>query len=65
MSRPTVPHCKECRYWDSFVYTDRRVTPSRSVSRCKMNLRYMTGQDVRTSPIWCPLRCRGYRVAVR
>lgn len=58
MGRPKVKHCRECIYLDSYEYTDTRVRPSRSSHRCKLADRHITGQEVRTSPRWCPLNRR-------
>ena len=47
MARPKVPHCKECMH----LYGEKW-----SYWKCLKIKRFMTGQEVRTSPLWCPLR---------
>lgn len=63
MARPKVPHCRECYYLDEWVYTDGWVDPPRASYRCKYVDKWITGQEVRTCPAWCPYRNRGMRVA--
>lgn len=63
MARPTVPHCKDCKY-----LSDRRNMYGyrfyiRAGWKCLEAKRTITGQEVRTSPVWCPLRARGLRMA--
>ena len=63
MARPTVPHCKDCRFLMDFSYGG-------SLHKCwycinvdgviLLNRRRISGQEVRTCPRWCPLRLRGY-----
>ena len=61
MARPTVPHCKDCKY----LRDERRWQRSYARWFCLYpNLRRysrITSQEVRTCPSWCPLRLAGYR----
>ena len=57
MARPKVPHCKDCpsvseyRPWvNIFMQSDRASW------RCKLMQRSISGQEIRTSPVWCPRR---------
>ena len=50
MARPKVPHCKECA---------RLHGEKWSYWKCLALGRFITGQEVRTSPKWCPLRISG------
>lgn len=63
MSRPTVPHCKECsshrKVGDYLGFTNR----VRFGHYCELQKRWITGQEVRTCPSWCPKRARGLRSA--
>lgn len=60
MARPTVPHCKECKY----LSDQRSYRSSYGSWYCNFPnlLRYarISSQEVRTCPRWCPLRVRGY-----
>lgn len=56
MGRPKVPHCKECsqlRGYPTGYFGD-------SLYGCwsclALGKRPISGQEVRTSPLWCPLR---------
>ncbi len=54
MPRPKVPHCKSCNYSRdlnqcNFYYKQKYWI-------CKLNNKYINGQEIRTSPKWCPLR---------
>ena len=60
MPRPTVPHCKDCKYLRSLAPYGVRVGV-RCSHRCTLKNESVTGQEVRTSPLWCPLRARGWR----
>ena len=57
MARPKVPHCKECPHLKDYR---RDWGPCwRNVYgswRCGYVDKHITGQEVRTSPVWCPLR---------
>ena len=55
MARPTVPHCYDCKHLSSYCYTQYCTVP-RHNHKCLLIDRYMSGQEVRTSPTWCPLR---------
>ena len=63
MARPTVPHCKDCKFLEDrrSFYSWRRY--ERSEWRCAEIRKDISGQEVRTSPSWCPLRARGLRQA--
>lgn len=53
MARPKVPHCKEC----SFLTGHPKGWSDKYGSwRCTRCDRWINGQEVRTSPSWCPLR---------
>lgn len=60
MPRPTVPHCKDCKYHRSTGPYGVRVRV-RFSHRCTLSGRSISGQEVRTSPSWCSLRSRGWR----
>lgn len=61
MARPKVPHCKDCPYLE-----DRRRDwglawrNAYGLWYCRERCLYISGQEVRTSPRWCPNR--HYRV---
>lgn len=58
MARPTVPHCKECKHLE-----DGRVRGNMYgfwICGFGMKRRFMSGQEVRTCPKWCPLRISGF-----
>lgn len=65
MPRPTVPHCKECKH-----LADNRSWGS-SYARWYCNYpglnRYshVSSQEVRTCPVWCPLRLSGFHRAYK
>lgn len=60
MGRPTVPHCKECTHIQEFnchvFWAYGFLHSSRSSWKCNLCDRWVTGQEVRTSPKWCPRR---------
>lgn len=58
MARPTVPHCKECKH----LMDGRPRGNEYGVWICGygMRRRFMSGQEVRTCPRWCPLRLKGF-----
>ena len=60
MARPTVPHCKECK----FLWDDRSYRSKYGSWFCRYpSLQQYSGissQEVRTCPLWCPLRVRGF-----
>lgn len=61
MARPTVPHCKDCKY-----LSDHRSWYSKYARwHCDYpELRrysHISSQEVRTCPEWCPLRLKGFR----
>lgn len=65
MARPTVPHCVDCKFYCD-VRSHRDCYASH---RCfyfgsdYMARRLISGQEIRTSPLWCPLRRAGFRKA--
>ena len=57
MSRPKVPHCKTCPHLDSYSLTWNVMVSDRLRHFCRLkDDRHITGQEVRTSPFWCPRR---------
>lgn len=60
MARPKVPHCKDCPH----CHGTRNV-----YWRCNETGKLISGQEIRTSPLWCPFRlkwkynryCRSYK----
>lgn len=60
MARPKVPKCKECNYLTDL----RHPSDAKGCYKCTINgkhyndMKYINGQEVRTSPKWCPLRYR-------
>lgn len=60
MARPVVPHCKDCSSCHGYKF---------SYWRCLKTGKFIDGQEIRTSPLWCPLRpkwrmnpyCRSYK----
>ena len=55
MARPTVPHCKDCPW-----LRDKRCRfDVRGIWFCARSERFINGQEVRTSPVWC-LRRYGF-----
>lgn len=65
MARPTVPHCKDCKY----LHDGRHWGSSYARWFCHypglMRYSNITAQEVRTCPGWCPLRVVGYRRAYK
>lgn len=53
MARPKVPHCKECRYLTGWPKSWLDKQGAWKCTRCE---RCIDGQEVRTSPKWCPFR---------
>lgn len=63
MSRPTVPHCKECKFLRDFSSSDclhRRWYCTYGVTAYPLRSSRISGQEVRSCPRWCPLRLAGY-----
>ena len=61
MARPTVPHCKECKHLEdkNENYWPTALRNAYGCWFCKKVNKYINGQEIRTSPGWCPLRARG------
>lgn len=64
MARPKVPHCRDCRYLFD-VNAIGSFRNSYGSWHCNhpdvlegLFGRAVNGQEVRTSPLWCPFRCR-------
>lgn len=59
MSRPKVPHCKECNKLqdkNANYYNYGAFKHEYGCWYCTEKNRYITGQEVRTSPKWCTKR---------
>lgn len=56
MARPKVPHCKECSSLTGFPTGFWGFSRYGSWSCLAEDKRSISGQEVRTSPVWCPLR---------
>lgn len=60
MARPTVPHCKDCPHiyelQHSFPWAYGYFRCQRSSWKCLKVDQWVNGQEVRTSPKWCPRR---------
>ena len=65
MPRPKVPHCKECRNLEdkNDHYYPLECRNAYGCWFCKKKNKYINGQEIRTSPIWCPLRAYGRTIA--
>ena len=61
MARPTVPHCKECRYLEdkNEYYYPSILKSAYGCWFCNKVQKYINGQEIRTSPNWCPIRAQG------
>ena len=65
MARPTVPHCTDCKHYrDLRHYRDRKGLHvcfyyGSNYERRKI----ISGQEIRTCPLWCPLRLAGFKSA--
>lgn len=57
MARPEVPHCKACRYLQGYPW-ERGLAYEykQGVWRCSKVQKHVGGQEIRTSPKWCPKR---------
>lgn len=61
MARPKVPHCKECKHLEdkNEHYYPSILKNAYGCWFCKSQDKYINGQEIRTSPTWCPLRALG------
>lgn len=56
MARPKVPHCKNCPHLNGYSITWNVLVADRVHHICEKTEKSITGQEVRTSPTWCPRR---------
>ena len=57
MARPKVPHCKECPHVSEFRPSlNYFIQSDRANWHCMWMQRSISGQEIRTSPAWCPRR---------
>ena len=56
MARPAVPHCKSCDALRKYLYTWRIDVRPRYQYSCVLKNLDINGQEIRTSPLWCPFR---------
>jgi len=55
MPRPKVRHCKDCPHLKIYGGLLPIVSQVHHTYMCDRNGEYINGQEVRTSPHWCPL----------
>ncbi len=54
MPRPKVPHCKKCIHLKN--YNSFKMHYVQGAWMCMLKKEHINGQEIRTSPKWCPLR---------
>lgn len=63
MARPSVPHCKDCKYLGDYRSPGSLYGFWFCRSPNLQSSKNISSQEVRTCPLWCPLRLRGHRKA--
>lgn len=58
MARPKVPHCIECNHLEDHNENFGFLRNKYGCWYCNFHKKYISGQEVRTCPIWCHLRYR-------
>ena len=60
MARPKVPHCKECKHLENHNANQGWFRNAYGSWYCNHHKKHISGQEVRTSPLWCELRNMKY-----